>query len=279
MKRKFLSVIIISILFLAIGLTLNTYAASGTFTIKLEPNKTEIKQGETVTINLYIDNINVPSGELGIGAFTAKLVYDTTIFGSATSNGSSSWDNPSLQANGQMAGVRSDGIVAKSRQLVGSITLTAKQDATIGGTTISITNLQGANGNISDTAVIGTNSQASISIINPVTPDPVTPNVPAPSPVSNQTKQNTTKSNTTTQNQTAPDLQDVEEEATIEELIEPAVLEDIVETTTNDENIVNNDVNESKPLVVICIVLTAICIILVAICIVLCSVMHKRHKN
>lgn len=174
MKKKMVGTIIIIILTLLFGIGTNTYAAeTDTFTITMEPNKTQLKQGETVEVKLYIDNINVTSGENGIGAFTAKLNYDSNIFENATSVGSDTWDNPSIQPTGEMAGVKSDGVVVSTRQLVGTITLTAKQQATLGSTTLSITDVQGANGDLLNPAVSGVGSQSILTIQSlTVTPEP-----------------------------------------------------------------------------------------------------------
>lgn len=187
MKNKVIVIFIIEVVLLVFTLTSSIYAANeDIFTIKLETDTTQIKQGETVTVNLYIDNINVSSGEEGIGAFTAKLEYDTNIFENITSSGSDKWDNPSIQESGVMAGVKSDGMVTSTRQLVGTIKLKVKEDATIGSTTIKILDLQGANGDLIESAVTGTQSQLSFLIeskiiVDPNTNDPTTPKEDNPS--------------------------------------------------------------------------------------------------
>ena len=74
----------ISILFLCIILLFacisNVQAAGDTFTIKPTPDKTTAKPGDVIIVDLYIDDINVTTGEQGIGSYTAKWEYDSNIF-------------------------------------------------------------------------------------------------------------------------------------------------------------------------------------------------------
>ena len=51
-----------------------------TFTIRPTPDKTTAKPGDVIIVDLYIDDINVTTGEQGIGSYTAKWEYDSNIF-------------------------------------------------------------------------------------------------------------------------------------------------------------------------------------------------------
>lgn len=136
MKKITIIAIIISILMPSI-----VFAASS-FQIELAADKTSIKEGETITISLSLTDLNVTTGEQGIGAYLAKIEYDTKVFEKATFSGTTNWEGS--MENGHITGVTIDGKVIKQTQTIATLSLTVKENAPLGNSTISISNFVGS---------------------------------------------------------------------------------------------------------------------------------------
>ncbi len=138
--KKIISIILVAI----IALTANVYAANDSYKTTLSASKTEIKSGDSITITIGLKDISIESGEKGIGAYTAALEFDNSVFEvpSDAAKIASGWEimcNEGTQGL-LIVGNTANGEVVSTDQNVGTITLKVKEDAEIGETTIKLTN-------------------------------------------------------------------------------------------------------------------------------------------
>lgn len=132
---------IIVIVFISI-LMPNIVFASNYFQIGLTADKIEVRESETVTISLSLENLNVTTGEQGIGSYLAKIEYDTEIFENVVFSGNTNWEGS--MANGNITGVTVDGRVVKQPETIATLSLTVKRGALLGNTTVTISNFVGS---------------------------------------------------------------------------------------------------------------------------------------
>ena len=66
MKIKKITIVLIIVSILSMNFSVN--AGTNKYSIALNANTTTIKAGNTVTLSLKVDNINIQTGEKGIGA-------------------------------------------------------------------------------------------------------------------------------------------------------------------------------------------------------------------
>lgn len=153
--NKYIIILLIIISIISISLKVNA-AAGDSYDIGMSADKTTLKAGDTVTISLRVSNINIQSGEKGIGAYQGTIVYDTNIFENLKMSSNEDWDRPA-ENQGKITSVRSDGKCTSEAQELAKITLKVKADAKVGETKIQISNFSASNGveNIStkDTSV------------------------------------------------------------------------------------------------------------------------------
>ena len=138
--KKLIELILITVLLL---LTSNVYAATNSFKATLNVNNSSVKIGDTVTITIQLSDIAIESGEKGIGAYTANLEFDSSVFEYVKTNGTNNWEAPVYQAK-KIVGNTADGKVVNTNQSIGTITFKVKEDATLGETTIKLTNFSGS---------------------------------------------------------------------------------------------------------------------------------------
>ncbi len=138
-KKVVFAVLIASILFL----TSSIYAANDSFKTALSVNKSQLKRGEEVTVTLKLSDISIESGEKGIGAYSAKIDFDSNIFEYVSISGSEKWDTP-LYQDKLITATTSDGNVVNTNQSIATVTLKVKSNATLGDTTIKLTNFSGS---------------------------------------------------------------------------------------------------------------------------------------
>ena len=146
--KNIICIILISILFV---LTTNVYASTDSFKTSLSVNNSTVKKGENITVTIALSEIAIESGEKGIGAYTAYLDFDSSVFEYVETNGTSNWETP-LYQDAYIEGITEDGEVVKTPQDIGSITLKVKDDAKLGETTIKLTHFSGTNAEFDITA-------------------------------------------------------------------------------------------------------------------------------
>lgn len=143
--RKTIKIITILILGIMLIYSNNVYAASDSYNVGLDINKSTILQGETLEIVVSLKDLNITTGDKGLGAYQGTLEYDSTIFEYVGIKGLNSWDTP-IYNNGTFATTTSTGEVIKKSEEVAKITLKAKTNLTQGETTISVKNITASTG-------------------------------------------------------------------------------------------------------------------------------------
>lgn len=148
MKNKNITLLCIIILLFSICLFSNiSFAATDSYSMTLTPDKKTLKAGDTISIAVKISNINIQTGEKGIGAYEATLVYDANVFSSAKFAAAANWDSPTYNiSNGKFASVRSDATCSSESQNVAIIKLTVKDSVSVQNTTISLKDISCSNG-------------------------------------------------------------------------------------------------------------------------------------
>ena len=139
-SKKAITIILTVILLL---LTTTVYAANDSFKTALSANNSSVKRGENVILTISLSDIAIESGEKGIGAYTANLEFDSSVFEYVKTNGTNNWEAPVYQAK-KIVGNTADGKVVNTNQSIGTITFKVKEDATLGETTIKLTNFSGS---------------------------------------------------------------------------------------------------------------------------------------
>lgn len=138
-KKVIFAVLIVAILFLSSVV----HATTDSFKTALSANNSQIKRGEEVTVTLKLSDISIESGEKGIGAYSAKIDFDSAIFEYVSISGSGKWDIP-LYQDKLITATTTDGNVINTNQSIATVTLKVKSNATLGDTTIRLTNFSGS---------------------------------------------------------------------------------------------------------------------------------------
>lgn len=146
MKRTNKILLITFVLLLVLTITVK----ADSFKFNVTANKTSLKPGDTVEINLNISNID--AGDLGINTLEAVLEYDSNVFEEVTQSNLTSLNNWSLTYNSEdtenkgkfLAVIVASGV--KENQDIGKITLKVKNSATDTNTTVRFKNVASNNG-------------------------------------------------------------------------------------------------------------------------------------
>ena len=138
---KITSIMIVILLAISTGV----FAASDSYEVTLKASPMTVKKGDSIKISVGLDKIAIESGEKGIGAYSAKLQYDTSIFEVGEIKGSGKWETPIMQ-NGAFTSTTNDATCVNTTQDIAIITLKVKENAAIGNTTIQITDFSASNG-------------------------------------------------------------------------------------------------------------------------------------
>lgn len=148
--KKLIKTILFTIIVFAVIVVTNSQVQADSFNLTVSADKQYVAQGETVTINLRLNNID--AGELGINTLEAKLQYDTSIFEEvrqsnikSVNNWSITYNDEDTEENGKLLAVIVQSGV-KEDQDIGSITLKVKENVEYKKTTITISNIESNNG-------------------------------------------------------------------------------------------------------------------------------------
>lgn len=106
-KIKVLSIAILTIMLL----TTLSMAVEDSFKLSLEPVSNEVTRGDTFDVKVFLDDIQVVSGEQGIAGYTAKLTYDTDVLTLEKVTASSGWE--AMENEGAVVVNTSDAEVVK----------------------------------------------------------------------------------------------------------------------------------------------------------------------
>lgn len=164
MKKILKSKKIIGIMLMALLVfTTSVYAVNNdSFKTTITTANKEVKRGDTVIVTIGLKDISIESGEKGIGAYTAKVDFDSDVLEYVKTDGTDKWEAPFYQ-NGLITGNTKDGEVVNSTQSIGTITFKVKSDAKLGEETISLINFSGST---AVTDVDAPNASVKITVID-----------------------------------------------------------------------------------------------------------------
>ena len=146
MEKNLIKKVVSVILLMVILVSSHTiYAANDSYQVKLETEKTSFLQEEFITVNVKIENIQIESGEKGLGAYTANLQYDTNLLEIEKIEGANEWETPLLQ-NGNMVATTINGNCTNKSQIIAKITFKIKAITETTKTKIAINNFLASNG-------------------------------------------------------------------------------------------------------------------------------------
>ncbi len=161
-SKKAISIILTLIMLL---FTTNVYAANDSFKTALSVNNSSVKRGENVTITISLNDISIESGEKGIGAYTASLEFNSSVFEYVKTEGTDKWEAPVYQEK-RIVGNTVDGEVVNTNQSIGTITFKVKEDATLGETTVKLTNFSGSNAETDISSEDATLGETTVKLTN-----------------------------------------------------------------------------------------------------------------
>ena len=160
MKRIKLAIIITILCLVFTMVASKSYAVDESFELELEASSITLHPGDTFSVNIYIDNINVTSGDQGIGAYQAKIVYDTKVLELVGASGASGWE--CFDNEGNMVVTTNNAEVVKERTATAIMTFKVLDNATLGNTVISIESIEGSSGT---TTISGTGIEEIVHIV------------------------------------------------------------------------------------------------------------------
>ena len=141
--KKIVSIVMILVLILSFANVVN--AANFSAGMTLRPSSTTINPGDTVNVDVVINNITLSDGAKGIAAIGATLEYDTNIFESVKKSNIDVGDDRSLMVNGNRLLVsldNEDGLIKTNGTVAFTVTFKAKADASISTTTITLKDVE-----------------------------------------------------------------------------------------------------------------------------------------
>ena len=144
MKQMKLILTIIFTCTIIISLSTFVYAANESFELQLNSLEKEVTLGNTFEVEIVLDNMNVTSGDQGIGAYSAKLVYDTEVLELVSVQQQTGWEV--MENEGNIVALTTDGEVVKNRTLTAKATFKVKDDANLEDTEISLESISGSSG-------------------------------------------------------------------------------------------------------------------------------------
>ncbi len=138
-SKKIIGIVLIAILLI----TSNVYAVTDSFKTTLSVDNSQVKRGENITVTIALNDIQIESGEKGIGAYTANIDFDHSVLEYVSTKGTDKWEAPFYQDE-QITGNTNDAEVVKTPQSIGTITFKVKDNAKLGETTIKLANFSGS---------------------------------------------------------------------------------------------------------------------------------------
>ena len=154
-KLKILSLIIMLVLTLTSTIV---FADDDSFELNIETNYETIAPGNTLTVSIVLDNLNISGAEQGIGAVEAKFNYDPEVFDLISAKKSEGWELS--QNEGTIVANTEDAEVVKEKNIIGQIELQVKADAKLGDTVLKFEDIEGA----SPDTVVGTGKETKVTI-------------------------------------------------------------------------------------------------------------------
>lgn len=140
--KKIVSIVVIMLILLCMT---TVYAANDSFKTTLKTSPAQAKGEDTVIITIGLKDIAIESGDKGIGAYTANVKFDSSVFEYVSTNGTDEWEAP-LYQDGLITSNTKTAEVVNTTGDIATITLKVKKDAKVGETVIELTNFSGSTG-------------------------------------------------------------------------------------------------------------------------------------
>ena len=145
MKNIIRRINVIAIVFITmLALSTNVNAATDSYKVSLSADHSQVHIGDEIKLTVSLSDIAIESGEKGIGAYGCNIEFDSSIFEYTSTEGTEKWDEPFYESK-KIIGTTKDGKVVNTAQDIGTITLKVKENATLGDTTIKLTNFSASN--------------------------------------------------------------------------------------------------------------------------------------
>ena len=168
MKRIKLAVMITIILVIFAMITPKSYAADESFELQLEASSTTLHPGDSFSVNIMIDNMNITSGDQGIGAYQAKIIYDANALELVGVTAATGWE--AFENEGNMVVNTSSGEVVTERTHTATINFKVLDNVSLGDTTISLESIQGSSGTTTHQLIIMVVQQIQIKLVHQTVP-------------------------------------------------------------------------------------------------------------
>ncbi len=163
MKNNIMRISVISIILIAIfTLKANVFAANDSYKTNLSVDHSQVQRNEYITVTISLSDIAIESGEKGIGAYTAGIEFDSSIFEFSSTEGTDNWETPFYQDK-LILGNTNNGKVVKTSQNIGKIIFKVKDNAKLGETIIKLTNFSGSN---ASTDLLADDTSVKVTIID-----------------------------------------------------------------------------------------------------------------
>ena len=167
---KQVKIVIITTLLLIFILSINTFAASEeSFELKLTASTESVNPGQTFSVDIVLDNIKVTTGDLGIGAYSAVIKYDTNILEILNVTAATGWEAMSNEGNIVVNTTNAE--VVKEKQNTAKINFKVKETAKLEETEIKIENIEAPTG---ATTILGKGISTKIIVKEKTTENPDT---------------------------------------------------------------------------------------------------------
>ena len=136
-KYRVIKILILVLFFVILLVNCSEATDNGTCEVSLIPNKTTIKEGESLIYEIKVENIDAGDGITSVGAV---IEYDDSIFDFVTvSDNSIKW-SLNNQA-GYLFISTNDSLPTKQNQTVAKLKFTAKQNASLGKQEIKLSKI------------------------------------------------------------------------------------------------------------------------------------------
>ena len=165
--KKIKSIMLIAIIFIVFTILIQkTYAADESFKLELEASSTTLNPGDSFSVNIIINDINVTTGDQGIGAYQAKITYDKSVLELVGVTQATGWEV--LENEGNIVVNTSNAEVVKEKTHTATINFKVLDNVAAGDTTISLESIKGSSGT---TTIDGTTISSKINIEKKETDD------------------------------------------------------------------------------------------------------------
>lgn len=135
--------------------------SSDSYEVNVRTTDSDVKQGDTITLSIMLENINISEGKGGVAGVQGKLSYNENIF-EIDKFEATNWE---LMSNGKsfIANSRDGNTVVQNLE-IGKVTLKVKNDASKGNTVIKVLDITGSVGELDLADMVGKSKELTLHI-------------------------------------------------------------------------------------------------------------------